>query len=164
MDGPAAEIRLPLRLEHLFRHALKLSLPDAGQIYPVGCAGGVLIEEYRHFGLLPDAPAHLLGKLYAFLLGDILHRHKGHHVHRAHPGMLSLVLGEVDEFRSLLCQGHGGVLHAFGTAQEGDNGAVVAGIGAVVQQGNSRRLPDLVHHRLDDVRPSPLADVGDALN
>ena len=164
MDGTAAEIRLPLRQQDLLGHALELALADGSQVHTVGSGSGILVQEHGHACLFPDPLGNLLAQFHALLGGHFLHGNEGAHVHGTHSGMLAHMLGQVDQLHGLLSQLHSGLGNALRAAQEGDDGAVMVGVGAVVQQGDTGGGADLIQDCLHNFHISAFRDIGNTFN
>jgi hypothetical protein len=79
-------------------------------------------------------------------------------------GVLAGVAREVDERYRFDGDSDGGVGHAGGVSEKGDDRAVVVGVAGGVQQRDAGHRADLVQHRLDDFGIAALADVGHALD
>ena len=76
--------------------------------------------------------------------------------------MLAFVLGQVDEIHCLAGQVDGALGHGGGLAQEGDDGAVMAGVGGIVQQGYAGGVAHHIHNCFDHFGAAAFADIGDA--
>ena len=74
------------------------------------------------------------------------------------------MLGQVDELGCLLCQLDGCIGNTLGGTQEGNDGTVMVGVGADIQQSNTGGGADFVHNRFHNLHISAFADVGDAFN
>ena len=128
----------------------------------MGGAGGILIEEDGQTEAVADFLTHLAAQRNGFLLGNLFDGDKRNHVHRAHAGVLALVLCQINQFHRLARQVHGALGYRFRLAQKGDNRPVVAGVGGVIQQRHAGGMTDNVHHRFNYFAVASLADIGHA--
>ena len=158
-----AGVRRPFRRGQLGRQTLVLPPAHVGQRLPLRPGGRVLVVVDGH-ALLADPLAQPLGQRHRLLGGDAAERHERDHVHRPHPGMGAFVRAHVDDREGLPAQGLGRRQHRLGLSHIGEDGPVVVGVGAPVEQLHSGRALDRPDDPLERGRVAALADVGDALD
>ena len=128
---------VPISVQQRF----ELAAANVLQVGALGTARGGFVEVDRDLQLVPDLGAEALGELDALFEGDAFDGDEGHHVGRADARVRALLGGEIDQRDGLLHRAEGGSGHGGGRTDEGEDAAIVIGIGLAIQQdhlGNGR--------------------------
>ena len=167
-DAPAAacgvgraEVRRPAGGGHLGRQPFELAAADVFEVLARGVRRGLLVEKDRDLKAFGDRGADVLRERHAFGHRDTLDRNERHDIDGAETRMLAPVLPQVDGVERDGKERQRRRLDRRRVAGQREDGAVVGGVGRMVEQANARRLPDGLREALDDVGAAALADVGD---
>ena len=166
MDGALAEVGSPLGLQELGGHAFELALTAGSQVLALGTGGALLVEEAGDLQLVPEALGHTLAHLNALFHGHVHGGDEGDDVGGAHTGMLTLMLGHVDELSGLLGQQESALFHGGGGTDQGKDAAVVVAIGLDVDGGHTGDGVGNINQSLEGGLVLLLAagEIGDAFN
>jgi len=114
MDARLAEIGLAGGVGGDFvADALELAAANIFQILPLGRGGGGFIEIDRNLEAAGDFCTDVAGHGHAVLEGDAVNGNEGDDVGGPHARVSALVMGEVDQLRSLAGAADGGLLNGF---------------------------------------------------
>ncbi len=164
MDPVRPEVGFPVRVLNLLEPALELALPDVGKLPPVFPRGGVAVQEDGDLKPFGDPAAQLPGEGHAVLHRSPGDGHKGADVHGPGPGVLAPVVAHVDELDGLPVKGQHGRDEGGAVADQREDGPVVVRVGVEVQEHDAGLGAQETDELVDDLHPSALADVRDALD
>ena len=141
---------------------LEATPTDLLELTPLDSTGGLAVVVDGDVQLLPQARAEIVSQVDTHAHREIRKGNEGDHVGRAHPRMLATMVAQVDPLRR-----NGGARHRRIDRQrrlgdEGDDHAVVGGIGLDVDHPRARRF-DGVGNGGDDVEPPAFREIRDAL-
>src|SRR5215210_6029430 len=165
MHGRRTEVRCALwRPAYVILQTLELSTSHVGEVLAIGTRRGALVEEDGNLQLAADALAELACEGDAVLHRRPLEGNERDDVGGAHPWMLTGVRGEVYPVYGLSDAGKSRFGDDLHRRDEGDDAAVVARVGAGVEQVGAGHGGDRVANRGNDLWSAPLGEVRDALD
>ncbi len=163
MDARRTKIRLPGRIAADRRaEPLEAAPPDCRQIAPLGSGGGVLVKEHGNLELAPNPLSERPGKADALVHRSAGERHEWHHVHRAHPRVLSLMPPQIDAIPGFADGGESRFCHWLGRTCHCQHRAVVPGVGGNVEHAHAGHVFSGTRNRGHDSPIAALREVGHA--
>ena len=165
MHGGRPEVGRALRgRPDVGTNALELTTTNVGEILTVGARGGALVQEDRNAQLVAHTCAELAREGDAVLHRRALERDERHDVRGAHAGVLTGVRGEIDALLRLADARERRVDNDVDRRDECDDAAIVAGVGAGIEDMRARHRRDGVTDGANDLGSPAFGEVGNALD
>lgn len=159
-----AELRAAIVPRERIRESLEARPPDVRQDASVWSARRLGVEEHRQPIPFREPCAEVLGKGDACLHRGPADRYERDDVQRAHPRVTAMLVAQVDPRDRLGGERLHRGRHGGRAPGEREHAPVVVGVRGAVQEADPRDVPDGTGTRVHHLGPSPLADVGDALD
>ena len=144
--------------------ALELALPDVGQANALRPARRSCIQVDGDRKFRADALAQLIRKLDAGVHACLTYRHERDHVGRAHPRVLAVMLGQVDQRGGTFDAPKRRLGDGVRPPHEGQHHPIVDAVGVQVEHRDTSDGGSCVANRGDDRGAATFAEVGDALD
>jgi hypothetical protein len=143
---------------------LEAAAAHVREVRALGPERGALVEVDGDRKLARDAAAGLVRERDALLDAQAAHRDEGEHVARAHARVLAGVAAEVNQFRRARDDAHRRLDNRVGRRDEGDDRAVVVGVGVRAEHERARDRLDGLGEARDHFGVAPLAEVRHTLD